>query len=145
MRKNVHLWLGYDIAFNNGIITTKDCPLYFSWMLSRTGRVVDYRTSHQLHWCFDVLIIFCIAANAGLWEASQASSTKQSRTNVNLYLTFILCLLYRSRLNHAELNLAGPVVQTMLAWFDPAHSAQFYDCLHCQTNWADPFWPTKMC
>ena len=24
-------------------------------------------------------------------------------------------------------------------------SAQFYDCLHCQTNWADPCWPTKMC
>ena len=20
-----------------------------------------------------------------------------------------------------------------------------YDCLHCQTNWADLCWPTKMC
>ena len=24
-------------------------------------------------------------------------------------------------------------------------SAQFYDFLHSQTNWADPWWPTKMC
>ena len=22
-------------------------------------------------------------------------------------------------------------------------SAQFYDCLHCQTNWANPCWPIK--
>ena len=28
----------------------------------------------------------------------------------------------------------GPAVQTMLAWFGPAHFSSVYDCLHCQTN-----------
>ena len=29
--------------------------------------------------------------------------------------------LNRAELNRAELNRAGPAVQTMLAWFGPAH------------------------
>ena len=29
--------------------------------------------------------------------------------------------LNRAELNRAELNRAGPAVQTMLAWFSPAH------------------------
>ena len=41
---------------------------------------------------------------------------------VSLYLTFILCLHYWSGLNHAELNLAGPAVQTGLTQLT---SAQF--------------------
>ena len=38
-----------------------------------------------------------------------------------LWLKIILRLHYRSGPNHAEPNRAGPAVQTMLAWFGPAH------------------------
>ena len=51
-----------------------------------------------------------------------------------IFHTLILRLHYRSGPNRAEPNRAGPTVQTMLAWFGQLTSAQFYDCLHCQTN-----------
>ena len=74
-------------------------------------------------------------------------------SKINTALQVILRLHYRGGPNRAEPNRAGPAVQTMLAllykpcWPGLAQltSAQFYDCLHCQTNWADPCWPTKMC
>ena len=49
----------------------------------------------------------------------------------------ILYYVYTTEVGQTVLN------QTMLAWFGPA--LQFYYYLHCQTNWADPCWPTKMC
>ena len=51
----------------------------------------------------------------------------REKLNVLLYKCWIaiswqlLCLHYRSGPNRAEPNSAGPAVQTMLAWFGPAH------------------------
>ena len=59
-----------------------------------------------------------------------------------LSVLVILRLHYRSGPNPAELNHAGPAVQTMLAWFGPAH---FSSVLLLFTLWADSCWPTKIC
>ena len=47
--------------------------------------------------------------------------------------------------NHAEPNRTGSAVQTMLAWFGPAHFSSVLWLFTLSTNWADRCWPTKMC